>query len=127
MTADWKPEYTDEFSKTALSLASVYVDHGSFPQALKIYDQLLERDKSIHGERSAEVARDLNNRALTLYLIGTTLTSQPDRKKYFDGALKTVETSSAIWNQLNVKRAAFNIENNNALAQLIKRDNTLEN
>lgn len=122
ISANWNPSLAADFSKTALSLASVYVDHGNFLQALKIYDQLLSRDKAMYGERSSQVARGLNNRALCLYLIGTTLSDSKDRRKYFEASLKNVDTSNVIWNQLSDQRAAFNIQNNKALALLIERD-----
>ncbi|PZM79035.1 MAG: hypothetical protein DKT66_21355 [Candidatus Melainabacteria bacterium] len=124
LSADWKPSYAAEFSKTALDLASVYMDHGAFLQALKIYDELLERDRKTHGDFSSEVARGLNNRALCLYLMGTTLPVSSDRKKYFDASMRSIETSNSIWHQITGAQAEFNVKNNDALAQLVQRDIT---
>jgi tetratricopeptide (TPR) repeat protein len=122
LSTDWNPSYAAEFSETALNLASVYMDHGAFLQALKIYDELLQRDTKIHGARSSEVARGMNNRALCLYLIGTTLSVPTDRRKYFDAAIRSIETSNSIWHQIKDAKAEFNVKNNDALAQLVQRD-----
>ncbi len=78
----------------------------------------IDYDKKLYGEKSVEVARDLNNRALCRYLKGTTLTANDERKKFFDDAIKDCHDSNALWTELKLKQSEFNKQNNNALKSL---------
>jgi len=122
MTANWKNANHEEFEKVATKLATVYTDRGNFDSAIEIHDVVLKYDKSVHGERSPEVARDYNNRALCLYLKGTTLEKNSDRKLYFENAIKTVRTSNAILENVKTDRAKFNVANNLKFEKLVQRD-----
>ncbi len=120
--ANWKTAQRGEFHKIAQNLASIYTDHGNFDQALQVYDMSIDYDKKLYGEKSKEVARDLNNRALCRYLKGTTLTASGERKKCFDDAIKDCHDSNALWTDLKLKQSEFNKQNNNGLEKLIQRD-----
>lgn len=120
--ANWKTAQKDEFHTIAQNLASVYTDHGSFDQALQVYDIAINYDKKTYGEKSKEVARDLNNRALCRYLKGTTLTANNERKKFFEDAIKDCHDSNTLWTALNLKQSQFNKQNNDSLEKLIQRD-----
>lgn len=119
---NWKTTQKEEFNKVAQNLASVYTDHGHFDQALQVYDMKIDYDKKLYGEKSKEVARDLNNRALCRYLKGTSLTEKNDRKNFFDDAIKDCRYSNTLWTDLNLKQSEFNKQNNNSLEKLIQRD-----
>jgi tetratricopeptide (TPR) repeat protein len=122
MSANWKTSGHKDFSIIAQNLSGVYMDHGNFDQALKIYELAIDYDKKLYGENSKEVARDLNNLALCLYLKGTASSERSERTKYFQFALKRFEASNVLWTKLNNKQSEFNIENNNKLQSLVKRD-----
>ncbi len=111
-----------EFTKIASNLAAVYTDHGNFENALQMYDMAIDYDRKVYGEKSKEVARDLNNRALCRYLKGTTLAADNDRKKFFEDAMKDCRESSTMLTQLNLKQSEFNRRNNQSIEILIERD-----
>jgi hypothetical protein len=118
----WKTAQQGEFHKIAENLASAYTDHGHFDQALQVYDMTIDYDKNLYGEKSKEVARDLNNRALCRYLKGTTLSDNNERKRFFENAIKDCRDSTTLWAALNAKQSEFNEKNNHSLAKLIERD-----
>lgn len=120
--ADRKTVQNDEFHKIAQNLASVYTDHGHFDNALQVYDMAIDYDKKLYGEKSKEVARDLNNRALCRYLKGTTLSTNNERKIFFGDAIKDCHDSNTLWTALNLKQSEFNKQNNESLEKLIQRD-----
>ncbi len=122
MSKDWKSTSPETFTKTAMDLASIYMDNAGFMEALSVYDILLKYDKSLYGERSPEFARDLNNRGLCLYMIGTTLQTDTDRKYYFESAVNNVKASSEVWKQLGTEQSQFNIKNNDRIMEIATRD-----
>lgn len=122
LAANWKTADHAEFCRVAAKLAAVYADRGNFDHALDVEDVRLQYDRRMHGENSPEVARDFNNRALYLYLKGTTVTAPKERKSYFESAIKTIQDSNSIWERLNSKQSEFNIANNKKLEQLAQRD-----
>lgn len=122
MAANWKTAQHKDFGIIAQNLSAVYMDHGNFDQALKVYELSINYDKKLFGENSKEVARDLNNLALCLYLKGTTSTEKSKRAEYFQDAVNQLQASNALWSKLRIKQSEFNIENNNKLQSLVKRD-----
>ncbi|MBX9952479.1 MAG: tetratricopeptide repeat protein [Candidatus Obscuribacterales bacterium] len=122
MTANWKTAEHKDFCVVAQNLASVYIDHGNFNEAEKIYQVIIDYDRRLHGTKSAEVARDHNNLALCLYLKGTALNSKEQRKQQFQDAVEHLRQSDALWNELKTKQSAVNVENNDRLLKLVLRD-----
>jgi tetratricopeptide (TPR) repeat protein len=122
MAANWKTAQHKDFGIIAQNLSAVYMDHGNFDQALKVYELSINYDKKLFGENSKEVARDLNNLALCLYLKGTTSTEKDIRAKYFQDAVNQLHASNVLWNKLRIKQSEFNIENNNKLRSIVQRD-----
>ena len=122
MTANWKTAQHKDFCLVAQNLAATYTDHGNFNEAEKIYQVVIDYDKRLHGKKSAEVARDYNNLALCLYLKGTALNSNEQRKQQFQDAIKHIEESNLLWNELRTRQSAINVENNNKLLKLVHRD-----
>lgn len=122
MASNWKTAQHKDFGIIAQNLSAVYMDHGNFDQALKVYELSINYDKKLFGENSKEVARDLNNLALCLYLKGTTSTEKKKRSEYFQDAVNQLQASNALWNKLRIKESEFNIENNNRLRSIVQRD-----
>jgi hypothetical protein len=122
MSADWKAANHKDFCRVASQLSAVYTDRANFDHALEVNDLVLKYDRKLYGESSPEVARDFNNRALCLYLKGTSLTVPKDRIYHFESAIQTLQSSNAIWESLKSDRSQFNIANNKKLEQLAQRD-----
>ncbi len=118
----WKTAQEEEFHNVAEHLASAYTDHGHFDQALQVYDMAIDYDKKLYGEKSKEVARDLNNRALCRYLKGTTIATNNERKQFFENAIKDCRDSNALWTDLKLEQSEFNKQNNQRIEKLIERD-----
>jgi hypothetical protein len=88
--------YDPIFAENALRLASIYTNWGVLDSARTTYQYLYDYEKKRLDKNDKRVARDLNNLALSYFLIGETKKLQAERKPFFDKSLSLYEQAAAM-------------------------------